>query len=151
MATLLDLPLHEVTTVEFHQAWTRFELVAKAKEWNADRRKVVLPTLLHRKLVEYYMEGDEATHEDLVELKTFLLMKVGLVQDLLALSQLFMLRSHHPGERILDFVADLKKLFKEAYSTKDLTFIILLQRFLTGLLPHFLTGLLPPIRCQLLL
>ena len=54
-----------------------------------------------------------------------------------------MLRSQHLGERILDYVADLKKLFKEACSTEDFTSIILLQRFLTGLLP--------PIRRQLLL
>ena len=143
MATPLDLPLPEITTVEFHQAWTRFELVANAKEWNTDRRKVVLPTLLRGKLVEYYMEADEATRGDLAELKTFLMTKVGLVRDPLTSSQLFMSRSQHPGERILDFVADLKKLFKEAYSTEDLTSTILLQRFLTGLLP--------PIRRQLLL
>ena len=42
MATPSDLPLPEITTKEFHQAWTRFELVAEAKEWNADRRKLVL-------------------------------------------------------------------------------------------------------------
>ena len=51
----MDLPLPEISTEEFHQAWTRFELVANAKEWNADKRKVVLPTLLRGKLVEYYM------------------------------------------------------------------------------------------------
>jgi len=67
MATPLDLPLPEITTVEFHQAWTRFELVANAKEWNTDRRKVVLPALLRGKLVEYYMEADEATRGDLAD------------------------------------------------------------------------------------
>ena len=53
MATPLELPFTEITTEEFHQAWTRFKLVAEAKEWNADRRKLVLPTLLRGKLVEY--------------------------------------------------------------------------------------------------
>ena len=53
MATPLDLPFPEITIEEFHQAWTRFELVADAKEWNADRRKLVLPILPRGKLVEF--------------------------------------------------------------------------------------------------
>ena len=141
--TLGSISLPEITTEEFHQAWTRFELVADAKEWNADRRKLVLPTLLRGKLVEFYVEANDATRGDLSNLKTFLMSKVGLVRDPLTSSQLFMSRSQHPGERILDYVADLKKLFKEACSTEDFTSTILLQRFLTGLLP--------PIRRQLLL
>ena len=48
-----------------------------------------------------------------------------------------------PGKRILDYVTDLKKLFTEAYATENLSSAILIQ--------HFLTGLLPPIRRQLLL
>jgi len=62
MATPLDLPLPEITSEEFQQAWTRFELVAAAKEWNDERKKLVLPTLLHGKLVEYYVEADDATY-----------------------------------------------------------------------------------------
>ena len=50
MVTPLDLPLTEVTVEEFHHAWTRFELVAKAKEWDKARQKLVLPTLLCGKL-----------------------------------------------------------------------------------------------------
>ena len=65
MATSLDSPLPEIISEEFHQAWTRFDLVAAAKEWSDDRKKVVLPTLLHGKLVEYYVEADEATHRNL--------------------------------------------------------------------------------------
>lgn len=33
MAQSLDIPLPEVTAEDFKRAWTRFELVAKAKEW----------------------------------------------------------------------------------------------------------------------
>jgi len=75
--------------------------------------------------------------------KSFLMTKVGLVHDPLTSSQLFMLRTQHPGERIFDYVADLKKLFAEAYATENSNSGILVQRFLTGLLP--------PIRHQLLL
>ena len=69
MATRLDLPLPEITIEEFHQAWTRFELVAAAKEWNDERKKVILPTLLRGKLVEYYVDADEATRGDLANLR----------------------------------------------------------------------------------
>ena len=53
----IGLTLPEITSGEFHQAWTRFELVASAKEWNNERKKLVLPTLLCGKLVEYYVRG----------------------------------------------------------------------------------------------
>ena len=79
------------------------------------------------KLVEYYVEADEMTHENLANLKTFLMTKVGLVCDPLTLSQLFMSHSQQPGERILDYVADLKELFTEAYPSENLTSAILLQ------------------------
>ena len=69
--------------------------------------------------------------------------KVGLVRDPLTSSQLFMSRSQRLGERILDYITDLKKLFAEAYATENSSSAILMQRFLTGLLP--------PIRRQLLL
>ena len=132
MATSLDLPLPEITSEEFLQAWTRFELVAAAKEWSDDRKKVVIPTLFRGKLVEYYMEADEATRGNLANLKTLLMTKVGLVRDPLMSCQLFMSRSQRQGKRILHYVADLKKHFTEAYVTEDFTSAILLQRFLTG-------------------
>ena len=121
MATPLDIPLPEITSGEFHQPWTRFELVSSAKEWNNKRKKLVLPTLLCRKLVEYYVKADETTSGNLANLKIFLMTKVGLVSDPLMSSQLFMSRSQQPGERTLDYVADLKKLFTEAYASENLT------------------------------
>ena len=70
MATPLDLPLPEITVDGFHRAWTRFELVAKAKDWNDAQQKLVLPTLLRGKLVDYYTEADEETRDDLGRLKS---------------------------------------------------------------------------------
>ena len=98
MVTPLDIPLPEITSGEFHQPCTRFEFFASAKEWNNERKKLVLPTLLRRKLVEYYVEADKTTHENLANLKTFLMTKVGLVTDPLMSSQLFMSGSQQPGE-----------------------------------------------------
>ena len=143
MATPLDLPLPEITVDDFHRAWTRFELVAKAKDWNDARQKLVLPTLLRGKLVDYYTEADEETRDDLGRLKSLLMTKAGLVRDSLASSQIFMTRTQYPEEKVSDFAMELKRLFKDAYSSDDYTSAILLQRFLTGLLS--------PIRRQLLL
>jgi len=42
----MDLPLPEITKEDFLHVWTRFELVATAKEWNTAKRATVLPTLL---------------------------------------------------------------------------------------------------------
>ena len=55
-----------------------------------------------------YVEADEMTCGNLANLKTFLMTKVGLVRNPLMLSQLFMSHSQQPGERILDYVVDIK-------------------------------------------
>jgi len=41
MASQLDLPLPEITIEDFHRLWTRFELVASAKEWDAAKQKPI--------------------------------------------------------------------------------------------------------------
>ena len=64
--TTLDLPLPEITAEDFNHAWTRFELVANAKEWNTDQQKLVLLTLLRGKLVEVYVEANDETRGDLM-------------------------------------------------------------------------------------
>ena len=108
--------------------------MAKAKEWDAARQNLVLPTLLRGKLVEFYVEASDETRRSLEQLKTFLLAKAGLARDPLVSSQLFMARSQNPGEKVSDFVVALKTLFKEAYGAEEGNSAILLQRFLTGLL-----------------
>ena len=62
--------------------------------------------------------------------------KTGLAQDPLTAGKLFMTRSHRPAEEVADFMSNLKKLFKQAFSDEELTFGILLQRFMTGLTPR---------------
>ena len=54
----MDILLPEITAVNlenFNRRWTRFFLVAAAKEWNTDKQLLVIPTLLHGKLLEYYI------------------------------------------------------------------------------------------------
>ena len=55
MAQSLDLPLPEITINDFQHSWTRFELVASAKEWDEAKQKLILPTLLRGKLVDAYV------------------------------------------------------------------------------------------------
>ena len=40
MAAQLDIPLPEITVDSFHRAWTQFQLVASAKEWNDKNRRL---------------------------------------------------------------------------------------------------------------
>ena len=117
-------------------------MVAKAKEWDEARQKLVLPTLLRGKLVDYYTEADEETRGNLERLKTLLMTKAGLVRDSLASSQLFMARVQQPGEKVSDFAVELKRLYKEAYTSDDYSSAIMLQRFLTGLQPSICRQLL---------
>ena len=47
--------------------WKRFELVATAKEWSPKKRAKVLPTLLHGKPIDIYIDLNDDTKGDLVE------------------------------------------------------------------------------------
>ena len=70
-------------------AWTRFELVSTAKEWNTEKPVMILPTLLHGKLVDYYVELDEAIKASMKLLKTALMTRAGLIKDPLTAGKIF--------------------------------------------------------------
>ena len=63
MARELDLPLPELTSSgrreDFERAWTRFELVAAAKEWDEEKQVTIIPTLLRGNLVDAYVELED--------------------------------------------------------------------------------------------
>ena len=137
MTTSLEIPLPEITEDNFTRAWTRFELVSAAKQWEADKQAKILPTLLRGKLVDHYVDFDEDTKKDLKKLKKTLMERAGLAQDPLTSGKLFMARSQRQAEKVADFVTDLKKLFKRAFPDEDIvTSGVLLQRFMTGLAPQ---------------
>ena len=133
MAESLDIPLPELSVDNFKRAWIRFELVAKAKGWDAAKQLVVLPTLLRGKFVDAYMDFNDETRADLTKLKAALEKATGRVEDPLAAAKLFVSRDQGANERVEDFAAALKKLFKQAYPSEDVKSSVLLQRFLTGL------------------
>ena len=133
MAESLDIPLPELSVDNFKRAWTRFELVARAKGWDAAKQLVVLPTLLRGKFVDTYMDFNDETKADLAKLKAALEKATGRVEDPLAAAKLFVSRDQGANERVEDFAAALKKLFKQAYPSEDVKSSVLLQRFLTGL------------------
>ena len=91
--------LPEITPEEFTRGWTRFELVAAAKEWSTERQAAILPTLLRGKLVDHYIELDATTRADLKQLKAALMTKAGLTQDPLTAGKLFISRCQQPAKK----------------------------------------------------
>ena len=96
----MDLQLPELTVEDFRRAWTRFELVSAAKEWNDAKRLTILPTLLRGKLIDFYTEFDEDTKGDLASLKKALLEKAGLQEDPLVASKTFNQRDQLQHEKV---------------------------------------------------
>ena len=85
----LDLPLPELAVDNFSRAWTQFELVATAKQWDKARQWTILPTLLRGRLLDYYMELDTDQKGSLRALKTALMMKASIGQDPLTAGRAF--------------------------------------------------------------
>ena len=135
MAASLELPLPELVAEDFQRGWTRFEFVAAAQEWNAKKQLTVIPTLLRGKLIDYYVEFDDAIKNDLALLKAALQERAGKKEDPLVASRRFNQRNQGHDEKVADFADALKKLYKTAYPREAMTSTVLLQRFLTGLHP----------------
>ena len=129
----MELPLPELIVEDFQRGWTRFEFVATAKEWNANKQLAVIPTLLRGRLIDYYVELDDETKGDLKLLKVALQERAGTKEDPLLASKNFNQRSQGPDEKVNDYASALKKLFKIAYPEEAATSTVLLQRFVTGL------------------
>ena len=81
MAVQLDLPLPELAVENFSHAWTQFELVAAAKQWNEAKQLTILLTLLRGRLLDYYVELDTDQKGSLRMLKAALMTKAGIGQD----------------------------------------------------------------------
>ena len=108
----MDLQLPELTIDDFHRAWTRFELVAAAKEWSETKRLTIVPTLLRGKLIDYYTEFDDATKTNLATLKKALQEKAGLMKDPLMASRSFNQWNQSPHEKVDEYASELKRLLK---------------------------------------
>ena len=139
-----SLPLPEIHAVsgDFSRAWTRFELVAKAKEWDDGKQLSILPTLLRGKLIDYYIDLPEDIKGDLKKLRDTLQEKAGLAKDPFSASMAFNTRNQKDDERAGDFAIELTKLFKQAYPEENTMSTVLLQRFVTGLRPSISRQLL---------
>ena len=133
---LQDISLPEISVEEFHQAsWTRFELAAVAKEWNAAKQLSVVPALLRGKLLDYYIQLDDSEKTTMKALKAALLTRSGIAKEPLSAAKLFMDRVQGSQERVGDYGMALKKVFKEAFPDELVTSAVLLQHFLNGLRP----------------
>ena len=138
----MELQLPELTAENFQRAWTQFELVAVAKEWNKAKQLAIVPTLLRGKLIDFYMEFDDATKRDLSRLKQTLQEKAGLKKDPLMASRNFNQCDQFLNEKVNDYASELKQLFKQAYPAEATDSTALLQKFLIGLQPSIARQLL---------
>ena len=105
----------------------RFEFVAAVKEWNASKQLAVIPTLLRGRLIDYYVELDDATKGDLKLLKAVLQERTGTKEDPLLASRNFNQQNQGLDEKVRDFASALTKLFKNAYPEEAMNFTVLLQ------------------------
>eukprot|EP00731_Ephydatia_muelleri_P013877 Em0007g1187a len=130
----MDIPLPEIQADDFERSWLRFELVAKAKEWDQAKQLAILPTLLHGKLLDHYVCLSDDEKRDAGTLKTALMKHAGHpLADTLLASRMFGERTQGPKETVSDYVSDLKKLFKLAHPTEAEDSVVLLHKFITGL------------------
>ena len=102
-----------------------------------------MPTLLYGKLVDIYLTIDKETRGNLQHLKKVLMRQAGLLSDPLAAGQSFMAHQQGLSKNVYDFAMDLKRLFVESYPDEEITSVILLQQFLTGLVLGIAHQLLP--------
>ena len=114
MAMQLDLPLPEISVENFSRAWTQFELVAAAKQWEDAKQVTILPTLLRGKLIDYYVELDTGQKGSVKSLRMALMTKAGLLQDPLTAGRAFSERRQGLQERVADYSTSLRKLFAQA-------------------------------------
>ena len=63
-SSTIGITLPEITIKDFKQAWTCFELIAYAKDWNENKQK--LPMLFCGKLVDIYLSQFQYSNEVIV-------------------------------------------------------------------------------------
>ena len=136
MAESLNVPLPEISVEKFERSWTRFLVVAQAKEWSEAKQVKVVPTLLSGKLFDLYLDLADDEKGSMRELKEALMKRAGAIDNPLVAACDFQSRIQGPSEKSSEFIADLKKKFKQAYQGEAVTSTVLLQKALTGLRPE---------------
>ena len=131
-----DLPLPEITVEDFERSWTRFGLVANAKEWNEEKRLSVIPALLRGSLLDHFLEVAAEEKETVSGLKAALAERAGLTTDSLKAAQKFMEVNQREKQRVTEYARELKGLFQKAHKEESLASPVLLQKFLAGLQPQ---------------
>eukprot|EP00731_Ephydatia_muelleri_P031264 Em0022g778a len=130
-----SIVLPEISADNFEHAWKRFRLAAVAKQWQAEKQLLILPTLLRGNLVDYYMDLGEDEKRSLEDVKQALERKAGIKKDPVVAARYFNSRYQDDRERVMDYATQLRKAFKEAYPEEDVGSAVLLQTFLSGLRP----------------
>ena len=111
----------------------RFELIAKAKEWDKAKQLAKLPTSLRGKLLDHYVSLSDDDRKDVGTLKTALMKHMGHpLADTLRALRMFGEQTQGPNEAVSNYVTDLKKLIKQAHLTEAEDSVVLLHKFIMG-------------------
>ena len=129
MAGQLKIPLPWIAKENFKQSWARFALVAKAKEWDEDRQHAIIPTLLHGKLFDLYIDLPQDTKEDLQKLKEALAEWAGTIRDRLSAAKLLAKRNQQREKKVIDYADELKELLRDAYPSEKVDSTTLFDDF----------------------
>ena len=109
----------EITKEDFKSEWTRFELVARAKERDKGKQLTIIPTLLCGKLLDTYVELPEESKRSIENLRKVLAEQADVMQDPLSVAKRFADLNQWRQEKVVDYADKLKRLFREAYPSED--------------------------------
>eukprot|EP00731_Ephydatia_muelleri_P033914 Em0041g27a len=84
-----------------------------AKQWQAEKQLLILPTLLRGNLVDYYLDLGEDEKRSLEDVKQALERKAGIKKDPIVAARYFNSRYQDDRERVMDYATQLRKAFKE--------------------------------------
>lgn len=128
----ISLP-NSLASGDANEWFKRYEICAKANEWNESSMALRLPTLLEGEALAIWLELSEEQQGDYKTAKEKLKCKM-MPMGFASLEE-FHRRKLHPGEPLPLFVYELKKLLEQAMPDVDATARnqLLLHQFLAGL------------------
>ena len=110
--------------------------MAKAKDWDEDRKRAIIPTLLRGKLFDEHVELPDESKEDLGKSIEVLAEWAGTICNPLSAAKLIAERNQRREKKVIEYTDEWKRLIRDAYRLEKVDSTVLVQRFLTGLLPE---------------
>ena len=105
---MLDMPLPEINSNNFKRAWTQFQMVTVAQEWDENKQLKIVPPLLSEKLLDSYVELLEEEKSLLQAPEKSLVQRCSLTKYPLVTGKQFTTRRQGQKEKTSEFAADFK-------------------------------------------